>query len=82
LFAPGSGGTSIFTGGCALTPALRKSVVAGHQKRLELALTFVKDPLPKTHEVASAKGNDVLRPGLIEDAAEEIADAIDRSFAS
>jgi hypothetical protein len=56
-------------------------VVAGQQKRLELALAFVEDPLPRTREVASAEGNQVLQPGLIEAAAAEIADAIDRSFA-
>jgi hypothetical protein len=56
--------------------------LVGQQKRLELALAFVDDPLPKTREVASAEGNHVLQAGLIEAAAAEIAEAIDRSFTS
>jgi predicted negative regulator of RcsB-dependent stress response len=56
--------------------------VAGHQKRLELALAFVNDPLPKTRAVAEAEVNQILQPGLIEAAAREIAEAVDQSFTS
>lgn len=59
---------------------MRPDAVVGQQKRLEIALAFVDDPLPITREIASVSPPDeVLRADLIESAAREIAQAIDRA---
>jgi hypothetical protein len=66
--------------------AAPRAAFVGQQKRLELALAFVDDPLPRTREVASVPGMELLQPGVIEAAAAaaaaEIAEAIDQSFTS